>query len=150
MYVHNHVHRIRSSAAEVKGLTSECFHCFPTQNLLVCAIAFLFHQASSHAPNDSTHHSCKGWHQCNKLRTPKELEVAEKLILQSVQRTVYPEEYATLQAKQAVSSSSTILSLDPYMSEGLIRVGGCLRHAPLETEVKNLIILLNKHQLLSY
>lgn len=143
----NEIRQVTTLATNIqeKGLTSERFHRFSTWNSLVRALAFLIHQARSHAANKSSHHSCKGWHQCNKPRTPEELKAAEKLILQSVQRNAYPEEYAALQAKQAVPSSSTILPLDPYMSEGLIRVGGRLRHAPLKTEVKNPVILPNKH-----
>lgn len=133
-----------STNVQKGGLTSERYLHFSTWNSLVRGVAFLIHQARSHKTELSLQ-SCKGWHQCNKPRTPEELNAAKKLILLSVQRNAYPEEYAALHSKQDLPNSSTILPLDPYMSDDLIRVGGRLRHASLEAEVKNPVILPNKH-----
>ncbi|XP_051816711.1 uncharacterized protein LOC127537707 [Acanthochromis polyacanthus] len=136
-----------ATCVKTRRLTSERFQRFSTWDSLLRAVAFLIHQARSHRPADSTdplHHTCKGWHRCSRPRTPGELAAAKKLILETVQRDTYPEEYAALQAKREVSTSSEILNLDPYMNDGLLRVGGRLRHASLESEVKNPIIL-SKH-----
>ncbi|KAJ8364902.1 hypothetical protein SKAU_G00137330 [Synaphobranchus kaupii] len=136
---------VTSLATHVKarGLTSEWFQRFSTWESLLRAVSFLIHQARSLKSDstDASQHTCKGWHQCSKLRTLEELAAAKRLILETVQRETYPDEYAALQANKEVSSSSSILKLDPYISDGLLRVGGRLRHASIEADVKNPIIL---------
>lgn len=57
------------------------------------------------------------------------------------QKEIYPEEYASLQRNEQVSHSSPLWNLNPYMYDSLLRVGGRLRHAPVESEVKNPVIL---------
>ncbi|XP_039658089.1 uncharacterized protein LOC120560045 [Perca fluviatilis] len=129
---------------EAKRLTAERYQCFSTWKSLLRAVSFLIHQARSHksgSTTDTSQHTCKGWHQCSRARTTEELAVAKRLILETVQRETYPDEYAALQSKREVSKSSPILTLDPYISDGLLRVGGRLRHASLESETKNPIIL---------
>lgn len=54
---------------------------------------------------------------------------------------MYPEAYAALQRNKPVPHLSVLRNLDPYIDDGLLRVGGRLRHASLEAEVKNLVIL---------
>ncbi|KAL0970460.1 hypothetical protein UPYG_G00242280 [Umbra pygmaea] len=129
---------------EAKLLTSERYQCFSTWKSLLRAVSFLIHQVRSHksgSTTDTSQHMCKGWHQCGRPRTPEELAVAKRLVLETVQRETYPEEYAALQSNREVSNSSPILTLDPYINDGLLRVGGRLRHASLELEMKNPIIL---------
>ncbi|XP_030634971.1 rho GTPase-activating protein 40 [Chanos chanos] len=108
---------------EARRLTSERFQCFSTWNSLLRAIFLLIHQARSHRSGsmDTSQHTCRGWHRCRKPRTPEELAAAKRLILESVQRDTYPNEYAALRANKEVSSSSSILNLDPYISDGLLR-----------------------------
>lgn len=102
---------------------------------------FLIHQAHSHTSNSiSTSHTCKGWHQCSKISTPEEQTAAKRLILRHTQKDLYPEEYAALQRDEQVSRSSALWNLDPYIDDGLLRVGGRLKHASLESDVKNPII----------
>ena len=124
-------------------LTSERFQRFSTWESLMRAVSFLIHQATSFrsdCPN-----VCKRWHLCKKPRTPEELDAAKRVILMSVQRDAYPEEYAALQEKRTISKSSTILNLDPVMCDGLLRIGGRLKHASVEPEVRNPIILPKCH-----
>lgn len=126
-----------------KGLTLERFRRFSTWKSLERAISFLKHQVRSHKSDiaDTPQPACKGWHQCSKPRTPEELTAAKRLIIEIVQRNAYPDEYAALKAERGVSDSSQLLTLDPYMSEGLLRVGGRLRYASLDSEMKHPIIL---------
>ncbi|XP_037115370.1 uncharacterized protein LOC119127506 [Syngnathus acus] len=132
---------------ETKPLTSSRFQRFSKWSSLLRAVSFLIHQMRSHksiSTSDSTdtpQHACKGWHQCSGPRTPEELAAAKRLILETVQRDAYPDEYAALKAHREVSNSSQILTLDPYMCEGLLRVGGRLRHDSLDSEIKHPIIL---------
>lgn len=120
-------------------LTSECFQRFSTWESLLRAVSFLIHQTHSYRSDLPT--TCKGWHQCNKPRTPEELAAAKLAILKSVQRDAYPEEYTALQENRAISRSSAILDLDPFMCDGLLKTGGRLRHASIDPEMKNPIIL---------
>lgn len=120
-------------------LTSERFQRFSTWESLLRGVAFLIHQIRSRTSISTA--TCKGWHKCEKPRTPEELEAAKLVILKSVQRDAYPEEYAALHENKTISKSSTILNLDPFMRDGLLRTGGRLRHASLESEMKHPIIL---------
>lgn len=120
-------------------LTSERFQRFSTWESLLRAVSFLIHQTHSYRSDLQT--TCKGWHQCNKPRTPEELAAAKLAILKSVQRDAYPEEYTALQENRVISRSSAILDLDPLMCDGLLRPGGRLRHASIDPEVKNPNIL---------
>ena len=86
-------------------------------------------------------HAFKAWHQCSRPHTPEELAAARRLIVETVQRDSFPGERAALQAKREIPNSSPLLTLDPYISDGLLRVGGRLRHSSLESEVKHPIIL---------
>ena len=43
-----------------------------------------------------------------------------------------------------VNKSSSIRSLDPFMKDGLLLVGGRLRHSNIEAEARNPIILPKK------
>lgn len=120
-------------------LTSERFQRFSTWESLLRAVSFLVHQTRSYRSDSSV--PCKGWHRCTKPRTPEELEAAKLVILKSVQMDAYPEEYAALQEERPIPGSSAILDLDPFMCDGLLRTGGRLRHASVNLELKNPIIL---------
>ncbi|XP_061684073.1 uncharacterized protein LOC133505126 [Syngnathoides biaculeatus] len=119
-------------------LTSERFQRFSTWESLLRAVSFLIHQIRSHRTNSTV--TCKGWHQCNQPRTPEELEAAKIVIIKAAQRDAYPEECVALLENRAIPKSSTILNLDPFVC-GLLRIGGRLRHASVNPEVKNPIIL---------
>ena len=71
-----------------------------------------------------------------------EMMIAEKEILKHVQRDSFPEEVLTL---KPIKKPSTIYKLDPRKVDGLLRVGGRLRHAPIETEAKYPVILPKRH-----
>lgn len=120
-------------------LTSGRFQRFSTWGSLLRAVSFLIHQTRSFRSDSSA--TCKGWHRCSRLRTPEELTAAKRVILKSVQREAYPEEYTALQEDRAISRTSAILNLDPFMNDDLLRIGGRLRHASISPEVRNPIIL---------
>ncbi len=106
----------------------------------ILAKSHLFSDSPGTFPQDM----CKGWYQCSKPHTPEELAAAKRLILESIQRDTYPDEYVALQANKEISSLSSILNLDPYISNGLLKVGGRLRHTSIKPEVKNPVILSNQ------
>ena len=77
----------------------------------------------------------------NRAVTQDELDQAKRVILESVQKEAYPTEFAALSKKQDLPRASSIAALDPYMEDGLMRVGGRLKHARLDSQEKNPIIL---------
>ena len=85
---------------------------------------------------------------------------AEIEILKCVQRQSFREELSCLQNKETddkraksvqtdrrrpVKKSSSIVKLDPELRDGLLCVGGRLRHAPIEEEQRHPVILPKKH-----
>ncbi|PWA20727.1 hypothetical protein CCH79_00020346 [Gambusia affinis] len=62
----------------------------------------------------------------------------------SVQKNAFPDEYTSLQANQIVHSSSSIVTLDPYMDEGVIE-GVKEAASNMLHWTKNPIILPSKH-----
>jgi hypothetical protein len=93
--------------------------------------------------------------------TIDELNNAERVILEIVQSSNFPKEISTLEGQQSSNpkseststtrrnqgKSSPIYKLSPRLINGLLRVGGRLNHAPLETDVKHPIILPKHHHI---
>ena len=90
----------------------------------------------------------------------EEMHSAEIEVLKYVQRQCFREELACLQGKESkvelkksvrarrtgsVKKSSSIAKLDPELRDGLLCVGGRLRHAPIEQEQRHPVILPKKH-----
>lgn len=135
---------VLATRIEAKVLTSERFQRFSTWKALVRAISFLIHQLRSHKSTSTLEASrlgCTGWHSCSKPRTPEELAAARRLIIETVQRDSFPEKHAALQAKREIPNSSPLLTLDPYVSEGLLNVGGRLENCSLDSNVKHPVII---------
>ena len=90
----------------------------------------------------------------------EEMNKAEREILRHVQRESFREEIAILQAtgsgvgkgvvartrKGQVKKSSRVSKLDPWLMDGLLRVGRRLENAPLQLDAKHPIILPASHQ----
>ncbi|XP_073237808.1 uncharacterized protein [Porites lutea] len=90
----------------------------------------------------------------------EEIHSAEIEVLKYVQRQCFREELVCLQGKESkvelkksvrarrtgsVKKSSSIAKLDPELRDGLLCVGGRLRHAPIEQEQRHPVILPKKH-----
>ena len=90
----------------------------------------------------------------------EEMHSAEIEILKYVQRQSFREELSCLQNKgsdakpkksvrkgsaSSVKKSSSVVKLDPVLRDGLLCVGGRLRHAPIEEEQRQPVILPKKH-----
>lgn len=102
--------QVKSYITQVKDkpLTSECFTHFSTWKSILRAVAFLIHVARSLKPNPTGQpNKCRGWRQCNNLRTPAELSQAYNVILRSVQRESYHEVFTGHKEKISISKSST-------------------------------------------
>lgn len=79
--------------------------------------------------------------------TPSEIESANKLLIRHVQELCFKKDYETLKNNGTLHKKSKILSLNPFMREGLIMVGGRLVNANLPFERKHPIILPKNHVL---
>ena len=74
--------------------------------------------------------------------TAEELREAERVWLLSAQGEQFSDEIAALQHGRRLPSNSRLHQLTPFLdSNGLLRVGGRLRHAHLDFEVKHQVIL---------
>lgn len=74
--------------------------------------------------------------------TPERLEEAEMAIIQFVQSHRFSNEFASLkQDLKTVSQDSPLYRLDPFIKDGILRVGGRLSKSALPQEVKHPVIL---------
>lgn len=71
----------------------------------------------------------------------EEREKAAKAVKTIVQQHAFPHEIKTLQAKKDLPNSSSLFSVDPIWSNGLVRVGGRLKWSSLCHKVKHPLIL---------
>ncbi|XP_018363954.1 PREDICTED: uncharacterized protein LOC108761740 [Trachymyrmex cornetzi] len=80
------------------------------------------------------------------LLEKEELENAEKTIVRLVQSKVFAEELRCLRNKGMLPRKSKLIPLAPFLDEeGLIRVGGRLRHAEIAQCKKHPIVMPAKH-----
>ncbi|XP_078357279.1 uncharacterized protein LOC144642164 [Oculina patagonica] len=86
--------------------------------------------------------------------TTEELNQAEVEILKHVQSRCFKEEHdclreidqqATSSRQNMVKKTSNIFKLDPILSQGLIRVGGRLQLAPINSDAMHPVVLPKKH-----
>lgn len=55
---------------------------------------------------------------------PTEIDVALKILIKNAQIECFSQEYNNLSNKKEIHKKSKILSLNPFLQEGLLRVGG--------------------------
>ena len=73
-----------------------------------------------------------------------EISEAESWLVTSEQDESNKEELTALKANKPVKGSSSLAKLDLFLKDGVIRVGGRIRHSPFPYSLKHLIILPNK------
>jgi hypothetical protein len=79
--------------------------------------------------------------------SPTEIDEATKKLVQKVQSSVFESEMSLLQKGKELPNSSRIRNLSPFVKDGLLRVGGCLKHAELSLDQKHPMLLPAKHLL---
>ncbi|XP_026747883.1 uncharacterized protein LOC113508909 [Trichoplusia ni] len=80
--------------------------------------------------------------------TTKELERSLLKCIELVQQEEFKEDIERLKSNKALKGESKIKTLNPYLDgDGILRVGGRLRNANLEEQVKHPIIIGNKNYL---
>ena len=73
--------------------------------------------------------------------TPVELQRASEVITRLVQRQHFREEYMALEEGRQVKCSSSLATLSPILTAGIIRVGGRIHRAPITFEAAHPVIL---------
>ena len=73
--------------------------------------------------------------------TPVELQRASEVITRLVQRQHFREEYMALKEGRQVKCSSSLATLSPILTDGIIRVGGRIHRAPITFEAAHPVIL---------
>lgn len=85
---------------------------------------------------------------------PKSLvsfRIAENFIIDTVQQEVYGEEITCLRSTQPLPRNSSILRLNPYLDdEGIIRIGGRLKHLNDDAFCKTPILVPGKHHIATF
>lgn len=76
----------------------------------------------------------------------EELQSSLNTLIQFVRKEEFPQEYHDLSKSKPVGQKSKLLSLNPYLSsDGIIRVGGRLKHSQFDFHKKDPAILPGKH-----
>ena len=108
------------------------------RRVVAWSLRFLHNLAAKHVPGKAS------WSRSGPL-TASEMIDAEQAILRREQADRYPTELGALKSGNHLPARSDLLSLAPYLdADGLLRVGGRLRHAPLPEAEKHPIILPRK------
>lgn len=79
--------------------------------------------------------------------TVKDVRQAETAIIRFSQGPTFHEELCALQKGEKVKRSSSIMKLDPFLQDGVIRVGGRLHRAALPEHTKHPAILAKDHHI---
>ncbi|XP_028517140.1 uncharacterized protein LOC110246561 [Exaiptasia diaphana] len=83
----------------------------------------------------------------NKPMTTEELKNAEVKIIKEAQKVAFTEDVRTLSFNKETTKSSQLRRLDPFLDhDGVLRVGGRLKHSPMPEEIKHPAILPRKGQ----
>lgn len=132
-----------------KQLGSQRFSKFSCWKSLIHAIARLTHIACLFRKTPATQvSSCKGWHHCHTAISVEELSRAEASIIRAVQEETYAQEYACIRQGGNLPKDSPLKALDPFIDvDGLLRVGGRIKEAELQSEEKTPIIIPGKHHI---
>ncbi|KAL6479012.1 hypothetical protein MHYP_G00124450 [Metynnis hypsauchen] len=78
---------------------------------------------------------------CKDFVAIEDRERVVKVVIKLIQQQAFSSEVNTLKRRGSLPNSSPLYSLDPILDEGLLRVGGRLKHSSLTQELKLPIIL---------
>lgn len=79
------------------------------------------------------------------LLQSKDIDQSLNITIRSVQKDCFSKEYESLIKNKCISNKSKILSLNPFLYDGLIRVGGRLQNSDIPFNCKHQIILPRNH-----
>ena len=127
---------VKKTESKSSDLGSIRFKRFSSWTKLVKALVVLKQKAAS------SHQTVEN-DERNEVELKKEAEI---LILKEVQKEAYPREVHSLRDNKPILKNSSILTLSPVLdSNGLLRVGGRLSNACLDTGEKTPIVIPGKH-----
>ncbi|XP_026005436.1 uncharacterized protein LOC113010547 [Astatotilapia calliptera] len=126
-----------------RSMGSHRFERFSMWQPLVRAVASLIHIVQSfRSEKDSNGQDCKGWHHCLKPHKMDTLSQARHTIIGCVQKETYQVEVSCLEKGEVIPKSSPLRKLSPILDDSkLLRVGGRLQHASIETHEKHPLII---------
>ncbi|KAI2649143.1 Protocadherin-like wing polarity protein stan [Labeo rohita] len=129
-----------------KQLSCHRFMHFPSWKSLIHTLARLNHVTVSFQKVNTGH---KGWQQYRDPCSVTELLKAKNLVIGSVQREVFKEEYNCIEKGQPISKQSPLKSLNPVVDEnGLLRIGGRISlYADVCMKEKHPLILPRTHHI---
>jgi hypothetical protein len=76
-----------------------------------------------------------------------EMKNSARAIVKLVQLEFFPREILALSTEKGIKSSSRLVNLCPVLKNGVLCVGGRLRHAPITSEAINPMIVPNEHHI---
>ena len=115
-------------AAFTMTLDDDLFNRFSTLTRLIRVIRYCLRFIHRARKDRSAEHA-RG---TNNPLTASELRVSEERVFRLVQETHFTEELWVLKSRKAISKSSPLLSLNPFLDDrGLLRVGGRLKISSL-------------------
>ena len=79
--------------------------------------------------------------------TTAEINHSRIILLRQALLESFPNEYNLMPSSKPIPSNSKLVGLNPVFGEGLIKVGGRIRHANIPKESKHQIILFKDHPL---
>ena len=79
--------------------------------------------------------------------TTAEINQSRIVLLRQAQLESFSNEYNLMSSSKPIPSNSKLIGLNPIFDEGLIKVGGRIRHANIPKESKHQIILFKGHPL---
>ncbi|KAI4894756.1 hypothetical protein NFI96_009065 [Prochilodus magdalenae] len=132
--------QVKTYATHLQVLSGKRFERFSSFKSLVGAIANLIHIAKSFHGTDPNS-ECKGWHKCHLPRTPEEMAQARNVILKETQKACFEKELSALNHGKPIPKQSPLQKLSPVLQNGLISVGGRLKHSEIENFEKSPVIL---------
>ncbi|XP_034076932.1 uncharacterized protein LOC117549272 [Gymnodraco acuticeps] len=128
-------------------LNTARFERFSDFDTLIKAVGHLVHIASSFSQARQVD-TCHGWHICHKGLSNGETEKAKILVIKSVQRECYAEEFRCIETSGNLPINSSLQKLHPFVdSTGILRVGGRIKESQLSTDETNPIIIPGHHHL---
>ena len=79
--------------------------------------------------------------------TTAEINQSRIILLRQAQLESFSNEYNLMSSSKPIPSNSKLIGLNPIFDEGLIKVGGRIRHANILKESRHQIILFKGHPL---
>ena len=77
--------------------------------------------------------------------TTAEINQSRIILLRQAQLELFPNEHNLMSSSKPIPSCSKLIGLNPIFDEGLVKVGGRIRHANIPKESKHQIILFKDH-----